>query len=50
MNENLIPNARLYAHHRQLELAETLGFGKDGIVLAAQHKSEPADTAIKVFR
>ena len=31
-------------------LAETLGSGKDGIVLAAKHKTKPADVAIKVLR
>ena len=43
MNEILLPNARLYAARRQLDLAETLGSGKDGIVLAAKHKTNPAD-------
>ena len=41
MNENLIPNAGVYAHRHQLELAETLGSGKDGIVLAAKSKNRP---------
>jgi hypothetical protein len=50
MNEMLIPNARLYAARHQLELAETLGSGKDGIVLVAKHKAKPADVAIKVLR
>jgi hypothetical protein len=50
MNENLIPNARLYAARHQLELAETLGSGKDGIVLVAKRKAQPARVAIKVFR
>lgn len=50
MNEILIPNARLYAARHQLELAETLGSGKDGIVLVAKHKAKPADVAIKVLR
>ena len=49
MNENLIPNARLYASQRELEFAEALGSGKDGIVLVAKHKGKPADTAVKVF-
>jgi hypothetical protein len=39
MNEKKIPNARLYAARHQLELAETLGSGKDGIVLVAKHKA-----------
>ncbi|MSU63010.1 MAG: hypothetical protein EXS31_11560 [Pedosphaera sp.] len=46
----LIPSARLYAARHQLELAERLGSGKDGIVLVAKHKSGPADVAIKVLR
>ena len=50
MNEMLLPNARLYAPRHQLELAETLGSGKDGIVLVAKHKTKPADVAIKVLR
>jgi hypothetical protein len=50
MNENLIPNARLYADQHQLELAERLGSGKDGIVLVAKRKGKPADVAIKVLR
>jgi hypothetical protein len=50
MNEILIPNAGLYAARHQLELAETLGSGKDGIVLVAKHKAKPANVAIKVLR
>src|SRR2546423_9972736 len=50
MNEILIPNARLYASRRELELAEPLGSGKDGIVLVAKRKAQPADVAIKVLR
>ena len=46
----LIPNARRYAACHQLELAETLGSGKDGIVLVAKHKTKPGDVAIKVLR
>lgn len=46
----LIPNARLYAARHELELAEALGSGKDGIVLVAKHKTRPADVAIKVLR
>ena len=46
----LIPNAGRYAARHQLELAETLGSGKDGIVLVAKHKARPADIAIKVLR
>jgi len=50
MNEMLLSNARRYAARHQLELAETLGSGKDGIVLVAKHKAKPADIAIKVLR
>jgi hypothetical protein len=49
MNEILIRKARLYATARQLELAETLGSGKDGIVWVAKHKSKSADVAMKVL-
>jgi hypothetical protein len=50
MNETLLPNARLYAHRRQAELAESPGFGKDGIVLVLKNEKKAMDTAIKVFR
>jgi hypothetical protein len=50
MNEILLPKARLYAARRQLDLTETLGSGKDGIVLVAKHKTKPADVAIKILR
>ena len=50
MNENLIANAGVYAHRHQLEIAETLGSGKDGIVLAAKSKDRPGRFAIKVLR
>jgi hypothetical protein len=50
MNESLIPNARLYAVRHQLEVAESPGSGKDGIVLVATRKGKPADSAIKVLR
>jgi hypothetical protein len=49
MNEILIPNARLYAGRHQLEVAERLGSGKDGIVMVANRKTKPADVAIKVL-
>ncbi len=45
-----MPNARLYAARRQLDLAETLGSGKDGIVLVAKHKTKPGDAAVKILR
>jgi hypothetical protein len=49
MNENLILNAGLYASRHELELAERLGSGKDGIVLVAKGKAKPANLAIKVL-
>src|SRR6266542_4437365 len=50
MYEILAQNAREYAARKQLELVEPLGSGKDGIVLVAKRKDEPADVAIKVHR
>ena len=50
MNEILVPNARLYAERRQLELGDSLGSGKDGIVLVARRKAHPGKVAIKVLR
>src|SRR5437773_848808 len=51
MNEILIPNARAYANRHELEVAaEPLGSGKDGIVLVAKRKAQPAKVAIKVLR
>ena len=50
MNESLIPSARLYAVRHQLEIAESPGSGKDGIVLIAKRKGKPAESAIKVLR
>src|SRR5438094_902098 len=50
MNEILIPNASLYASRFQIEIGETLGSGKDGIVLVAKRKTQPAKFAIKVLR
>jgi hypothetical protein len=50
MNESLVPNARPYAARYQLEFAETLGSGKDGIVLVARYRAKPSDVAIKIFR
>ena len=34
----------------QLELAEALGSGKDGIVFVAKNKATPADVAVEVLR
>lgn len=50
MNENLIPRARLYAAGHQLEIAETLGSGKDGIILVAKNKNKPGESAVKVLK
>ncbi len=50
MNEILTPNARLYASRRQLDIGQTLGSGKDGIVLVGTPKDQPAKVAIKVLR
>ena len=50
MNERLIPNARSYSARHEIELAETLGSGKDGIVLVAKDKTKAADVAIKILR
>jgi len=50
MNDLLRSKAGLYANSRDLELAETLGSGKDGIVLTANQKKKHADVAIKIFR
>ncbi len=50
MNENLIPRARLYAARHQLETAETLGSGKDGIILVAKNKAKPGESAVKVLK
>jgi hypothetical protein len=50
MNELLLPNIRIYAARRQLELTAPLGSGKDGIVLAGQNKAKAADVAVKILR
>ena len=50
MNEKLLGDARLYASAHRLEIAEPLGSGKDGIVVAARRKENAADVAIKVHR
>src|SRR5436190_829484 len=50
MNETLISQARLFASRHQIEIGEPLGSGKDGIVIAAKRKANPADVAIKVHR
>jgi hypothetical protein len=50
MNEGLIPNVRAYASERQLQIAEPLGSGKDGIVLVGRGMADPARVAIKAHR
>ena len=50
MNESLIPNVRAYAAERQLQIAEPLGSGKDGIVLVGKSQMTPASVAIKGHR
>ena len=50
MNEILIPNLRLYADRHELELAEALGSGKDGIVLVARRKAQAGKVAVKALR
>jgi hypothetical protein len=50
MNENLIPNVRAYAYERQLQIAEQLGSGKDGIVLVGRSTADAARVAIKAHR
>jgi len=40
----------MYADQNQLVLTESLGSGKDGMVLAAKRKSQAASLAIKVLR
>jgi len=39
-----------HAFQRQLEIAGSLGSGKNGIVLLAKHKIKPAGVAIRVLR
>lgn len=50
MNENLTPNAGAYASERQLQIAERLGSGKDGIVFVGRSVADPARVAIKAHR
>ena len=50
MNENLIPNATLYASRYGFELGEKLGSGKDGIVLVGKRKMQPGRIALKAMR
>jgi hypothetical protein len=50
MNEYLIPNVRAYASQRQIEIVESLGSGKDGIVLVGKSNKIPARVAMKAHR
>lgn len=50
MNESSVVNAQSYAAQRELEIAERLGSGKDGIVFVAKRKITPARVAIKAHR
>jgi hypothetical protein len=50
MNENLIPRAQLYAVRHSLEIVDTLGSGKDGIILIAKNKGKPGESAVKVLK
>ena len=45
-----MPNVRAYATERQLQIAERLGSGKDGIVLVGKSMADPARVAIKAHR
>lgn len=50
MEEVLIQNARAYAAHHRLQLADRLGFGIHGIILVAGDNSKGGKTAIKAHR
>lgn len=53
MNENLVPRAHLYAARNRLEIAEpaeSLGSGKDGIILVAKNKDKRGQSAVKVLK
>jgi hypothetical protein len=50
MNESLLPNVRAYASNRQLQIAESLGSGKDGMVWVGQSQTAPARVALKAHR
>jgi hypothetical protein len=50
MNESLTPNARAFASRRQIEIGESLGSGKDGLVLIGWSKARPSPTALKAHR
>ena len=50
MNENLIPNAQVYAARHQLVLGESPGSGKDGIILVARRKEKPGESVIKLLK
>src|SRR6266545_1966725 len=50
MEEILIQNARAFAWRHQLQLAERLGFGIDGIIFVAEDNSKAGKTALKIHR
>jgi hypothetical protein len=50
MHESSVINAQLYAARRELEIAERLGSGKDGIVFVATRKTTAARVAIKAHK
>jgi hypothetical protein len=50
MNEILILNLGRYAERHELDLAETLGSGKDGIVLVGKCKAQAGKIAVKALR
>lgn len=50
MEEVLIQNARAYAAHHRLQLAERLGFGIHGIIHVAEGNSKGGKTAVKAHR
>lgn len=50
MNESLILNVRAYASERQLQIAERLGSGKDGIVLVGRSMADAARVALKAHK
>lgn len=50
MEETLIQNARAYATHHWLQLAERLGFGIHGIILVAEDNLKAGKTALEALR
>ncbi|HUA67143.1 MAG TPA: hypothetical protein VMA13_01230 [Candidatus Saccharimonadales bacterium] len=50
MDEKLRTNIRAYAAGRQLQIAELLGAGKDGVVWVARSRTFPTRVAVKAHR